>query len=309
MDRAETQARIDAIEWYHEFDFGNGLRAVTRSDVEGHRAIWGFIERHLAGIDFRGKTVLDIGCWDGYWSFHAERRGAASVLATDDYSQNWASARGIYLAKELLNSKVEINPSQSVYDLSRLDRKFDVVLFLGVFYHLWSPYHAFAQIRHCCHPGTIVVVEGNATYGLPPGGVLYESGRATSRFTPGCEALDDLLMAAYLRPTGRELLHPPVSPTPALPAPEPTDRLGWRWRLRMAGAALRGSRPSVRTAAEALFPPAPPPPPAAPPKPDSRIIVTCSPLVGANPVHPFRPPYGLHVYDPRFRDEPRRAAA
>ena len=95
----------------------------------------------------------------------------------------------------------------------------------------------------------------------------------------------------------------------ALAEVEPTDRPGWRWRLRAAAAALRGSRAGVRSAAEVLFPPAPPPSPVPPPKPDSRVFVTCTPIEGVNPVHPFRPPFGLHVYDPRFRDGSTRAAA
>ena len=49
--------------------------------MEIHRKLWRFIEAQLDLLDFRGKTVLDIGCWDGYWSFYAERRGAREVVA------------------------------------------------------------------------------------------------------------------------------------------------------------------------------------------------------------------------------------
>jgi tRNA (mo5U34)-methyltransferase len=58
-----------------------------------HRQIWAFIEQQLATVDFRGKRVLEVGSWDGYWSFWAERHGARSVLATDDLSQNWSAGR------------------------------------------------------------------------------------------------------------------------------------------------------------------------------------------------------------------------
>ena len=108
MDLAETQRRIDAVEWYHEFDFPNGLKARSKHDVEGHRLVWKFIQEQLDAVDFRGKTVLDIGCWDGYWSFYAERRGAARVLASDDRTQNWAGSRGLLLARELYGSAVEV---------------------------------------------------------------------------------------------------------------------------------------------------------------------------------------------------------
>ena len=114
--------RIDRIHWYHEFDFGNGLRAEVKTpDAQSHRALWRFIEAELDKIDFAGKTVLDIGCWDGYWSFYAERRGAARVLATDDRSQNWTGSAGFHLAKELLQSSVECDLELSVYDLSKLE--------------------------------------------------------------------------------------------------------------------------------------------------------------------------------------------
>lgn len=309
MDRSQIQARIDEIEWYHEFDFGNGLRATTTSDTEGHRTVWKFIDRQLDQIDFRGKSVLDIGCWDGYWSFNAERRGAKSVLASDDASQNWSSARGIHLAKELLHSKVDIDLNLSIHDLPRLGRKFDVILCLGVFYHLWDPFHAFAQIRHCCHAETVVAFEGNVTYGLPPQGILYSSALKYSRFTPTSEALSEMLSAAYLRPSAPVLLHPKPETTPTPPPAGPFDRVGWRWRLRAAAAAIRGSRPEIKSAGEVLFPPAPPAPPPPALKPDSRVFLTCTPLEGENPIHDYRPPFGLSAYDPRFRTDSGRAAA
>src|SRR5687768_12760300 len=108
MDLQEYQRRIDQVQWYHEFDFPNGLVARSKTeDIVFHRRIWSFIRHELDQIDFAGKTVLDIGCWDGYWSFYAERRGAKSVLAADDQTQNWAGSSGILLAKELMGSSIE----------------------------------------------------------------------------------------------------------------------------------------------------------------------------------------------------------
>ena len=148
----DLQGRINSVQWYHEFDFGNGLYAkVNTPDAASHRALWRFIQTKLDGISFTDKTVLDIGCWDGYWSFYAERRGAKRVLATDDSGQNWAGEAGFTLAKELLKSGVESDLQLSVYDLDRLDSKYDVILCLGVYYHLFDPFYAFAQIRHRCH--------------------------------------------------------------------------------------------------------------------------------------------------------------
>jgi hypothetical protein len=94
MDLARQQARIDAIAWYHDLEFGRGLR--TQPDPEAvrrRRPIWRFIEDNFDRIDFRDKNVLDVGCWDGRWSFYAEQRGAGHVLASDDIGQNGSDGR------------------------------------------------------------------------------------------------------------------------------------------------------------------------------------------------------------------------
>ena len=131
-DRASRalQARIDGVRWYHEFDFPNGLRArkpAADPDVAGHRLLWRFIE--LDKLDLAGKSVLDIGCWDGYWSFYAERRGARRVLATDDTAENWGCGDGLRLARELFGSRIETRLDVSVYALDRVHECFDVIFF------------------------------------------------------------------------------------------------------------------------------------------------------------------------------------
>jgi tRNA (mo5U34)-methyltransferase len=125
MDRAEIQQRIDAGAWYHEFDFGDGLKAVsTAHGVADHRAVWAGFEAALERADFTGKTVLDVGCWDGYWSFLAERRGAADVLGIDDITQNWGGGAGFPLARELLLSSIAIVDSLALGSESQNFRRF-----------------------------------------------------------------------------------------------------------------------------------------------------------------------------------------
>ena len=81
------------------------------------------------------------------------------MLATDDATQNWAGDSGLRLAKELLNSSIKINTNLSVYRLTELKTKFDIILCLGVYYHLIDPFYGFAQICHCCHENTIIVLK------------------------------------------------------------------------------------------------------------------------------------------------------
>ena len=89
-----------------------------------------------------GLTVLDIGAWDGFFSFECERRGASRVVAADYYSWHgpgWGTKAGFQLAREALGSRVE-DVDIDVMDLSpERVGTFDVVLFLGVLYHLRHP--------------------------------------------------------------------------------------------------------------------------------------------------------------------------
>lgn len=283
MDVKQAQARIDAVEWYHEFDFGGGLRSRSCApDVGPHRANWAFIEQQLQAVDFRGKSVLDIGAWDGWWSFFAERRGAASVLAADDRTQNWSDGAGIHLARELYRSRIDIDQDLSVYRLASLGRTFDVILFLGVYYHLHDPLQALAQIRHCCHPGTVLVVEGPEALMLPAGAALCNFAHARCEWLPTRSALEQTLHAAYLRP--KTWANPGPNGRPA-----PLTRLGWRWRLRLAGQALRGSRPGMNAVLAQVA------------SEERRVLAVCEPFEGVNEAYTYRPPLGLHVYDPRFR--------
>ena len=290
MDIAAKQAELDAITWYHEFDFGNGLRTRTHChQLDQHRRNWEFVKTQLAKVDFRGKTVLDIGAWDGYWSFHAEKLGAKAVLASDDLGQNWSAGRGIHLAKELLGSSVEIDQNLSVYDLAARGRTFDVILFMGVYYHLHDPFYALAQIRHCCHPGTVVVVGGPVATKLGANESLFNFADHNCEWLPAEGALRQLLTATYFT-------EPAVaSYDSAAPLPPP----GWRWRLKMARAALRGSRPEMTGRLAGILP-----------ADDANrfSILTCAPHEGEVGLHYYRPPFGLHAYDPRFRDAPARRA-
>jgi len=124
MDRDELQKRADALRWYHTIDLGQGV--VTRG--------------------------LDIGAWDGFFSFEAERRRASRVVACDYYAwhgMGWGTGRGkdgFELARTALNSRVE-DVALDVMDLSpEKIGTFDVVFFLGVLYHLPNPLLALERV-------------------------------------------------------------------------------------------------------------------------------------------------------------------
>src|SRR6185437_6204941 len=93
--------------------------------------------------DLSGKTVLDIGCNGGFYSIEMKRRGAARVLGIDHDETYLRQAR---FAAEASALDIEFR-RLSVYDVARLGEAFDIVLFMGVFYHLRHPLLALDLIR------------------------------------------------------------------------------------------------------------------------------------------------------------------
>jgi tRNA (mo5U34)-methyltransferase len=123
--------------WWHSFELPDGRIIDGVCDVKG-------LKNRLAQFpipeNLEGKRVLDIGAWDGWFSFEMERRGA-EVTAVD----NWDNERFRYIRQEL-GSRVDYR-ILDVYELDpfRLGR-FDIVLFLGVLYHLKHPLLALEKV-------------------------------------------------------------------------------------------------------------------------------------------------------------------
>jgi SAM-dependent methyltransferase len=139
----DLQSRVSAIRWYHTIDLGGGV--VTRGVDDSPMRL----ARARLPESLHGLTVLDIGAWDGFFSFECERRGAARVVAADHFSwhgSGWGTKAGFLLAREALGSRVE-DLDIDVMDLTpERVGTFDVVLFLGVLYHLRHPFLALEQV-------------------------------------------------------------------------------------------------------------------------------------------------------------------
>ena len=101
MSSPDVQSRVGAIRWYHTIDLGGGIVTPGVDDSPVRLA------RAQLPESLRGLTVLDIGAWDGFFSFECERRGAKRVLAIDTYSWDTYGKDGFLLAHEMLKSKVE----------------------------------------------------------------------------------------------------------------------------------------------------------------------------------------------------------
>jgi tRNA (mo5U34)-methyltransferase len=116
-----------------------------------------------------GKTVLDIGANDGFFSFEAERRGASRVLATDHFhwsGPGWGNKGGFDYAHARLDSRI----SSLDIDVPKISPEtvgmHDVVLFLGVLYHLRDPLAGLANAASVT--SDLLVVETVTALGLLP---------------------------------------------------------------------------------------------------------------------------------------------
>jgi tRNA (mo5U34)-methyltransferase len=202
-----------SVRWFHSLDLGDGV--VTRGEKST-----GQLEHELRSLrlpDLRGKTVLDIGAWDGYFSFSAERLGASRVVALDHYVWSleldshfaywkdckdrgvvprpyhemdyWKPAelpgkRGFDLAHEALHSKVEARVADFMtVDLETLG-SFDVVLYLGVLYHMENPLEAMKRVQSVTRE--LAVIESEAVV------LLGSEQRAAFEFYPSNELNGDV---------------------------------------------------------------------------------------------------------------------
>ncbi|NNM71841.1 TIGR04290 family methyltransferase [Enterovirga aerilata] len=128
--------------WFHNMDLGGVWTAPDHflGDYPGVK-FRGFA--HAIPEDLTGKSVLDIGCNGGFYSIEMKKRGASRVLGIDFDEDYLAQAR---FAAEVTGHDIEFR-QLSVYDVGALGERFDVVIFMGVLYHLRHPLLALDLIH------------------------------------------------------------------------------------------------------------------------------------------------------------------
>jgi len=178
IDAREIREQVERIRWFHSIDLGHGIVTPGRDDSRRKLAQVGMPE------SLEGRAVLDIGAWDGFFSFEAERRGAHRVLAVDSFcwsGDGWGTQDGFRLAHRVLGSQVE-DREMEVMDLSPGDiGTFDVVLFLGVLYHLKNPQAALERVAGVARD--LLILETHVD--------LLHVGSPAVAFYPGAELDDD----------------------------------------------------------------------------------------------------------------------
>jgi tRNA (mo5U34)-methyltransferase len=131
-------------EWFHNLDLG-GVHTAPDHFLGDYPAVkWRQFADALPA-DLSGRSVLDIGCNAGFYAIEMKKRGAYRVVGIDSDEAYLAQAR---FAAEVKGLDIEFR-RLSVYDVAALGETFDLVIFMGVFYHLRHPLLALDLIhRH-----------------------------------------------------------------------------------------------------------------------------------------------------------------
>ena len=143
MNIQELKRQVAETTWWHRIDLGYGIVTPGVDDSPYKLKQLGIPD------NLQHATVLDIGASDGFFAFEAERRGASRVLAADLWSgECWGmqAKTGFDLARRALSSKVE-DVQLHVLEISpEKVGVFDLVLFVGVLYHMRHPLLALERV-------------------------------------------------------------------------------------------------------------------------------------------------------------------
>lgn len=138
-------------EWFHNINLGGVETAPDHFLGDYPASKWS----NFAGAipkDLRGKTVLDVGCNAGFYAIEMKSRGADRVVGIDSEERYLEQAR---FAAEVHGVEIEWS-CMSVYDVAALRERFDIVLFMGVFYHLRHPLLALDLLHRHVVKDTLV---------------------------------------------------------------------------------------------------------------------------------------------------------
>ncbi|MCI0460223.1 MAG: methyltransferase domain-containing protein [Gemmataceae bacterium] len=170
QEREQLRQRVFARQWFHTLDLGDGIVTPGCDPSPAKVGYLGLPER----LD--GLSVLDIGAYDGFFSFECERRGAERVVAADHFCWTYggmATKDGFDIARAALGSRVE-EKLIPVEDISpQTVGTFDLVLFLGVLYHAPDMVRYLRMVRSVCKQRVILETEVDALDYPLPAAVFY----------------------------------------------------------------------------------------------------------------------------------------
>jgi len=152
VDHQTARSLVASVShWHHTFEIFPGIT------TPGSYAPQFLLDRLHLPDDLSGVRVLDIGTADGFFALKLAQRGAKVVAI--DYRKK--EDHGFHIMEALNDVDIEYR-QMNVYDLSpELLGKFDIVLFLGVLYHLPDLWRALQVARSCCQERGIIFIESH----------------------------------------------------------------------------------------------------------------------------------------------------
>jgi tRNA (mo5U34)-methyltransferase len=190
------QEDVEQLPWYHVMELPGGVVTPGVDDPRNRLPLLGLPE------DLSGLSVLDVGAWDGFFSFECERRGATRVVAADWFAWHEAargSKRAFTLARNAFGSSVE-DAEIRVEELSpERVGTFDLVLLVGVLYHLRDPLRALEAVASVT--GGTLILETHVDLALHrrPAAAFYPAlelaGDHTNWWGPNAAAVEGMLRA------------------------------------------------------------------------------------------------------------------
>jgi tRNA (mo5U34)-methyltransferase len=138
--------------WYHRIYLGNGIFTMERPGH--HEGVWAQLEAAFPS-DLGGASVLDVGSNAGYFSIQLKRRGAGRVvgLEPDPRYRKQAEACSGYWGLDIAHVDMD------AHDMGRIEEAFDIVMFLGILYHLRSPLQVLEQVGRICRDAVVLETE------------------------------------------------------------------------------------------------------------------------------------------------------
>lgn len=134
-ERRELRRRIRELgPWFQNVRIG-GVETAPNHFLGDYPAFKFENFAHVLPDDLEGRSVLDIGCNAGFYSLEMKRRNAGRVVGIDSDPHYLQQARFV---ADALGENIEYR-QMSVYDVSQLGERFDLVIFMGVLYHLRHP--------------------------------------------------------------------------------------------------------------------------------------------------------------------------
>src|SRR5207253_10476440 len=144
LSTQQIQQRVRSLgQWFHNIDL-HGVKTAPDHFLGDYPNIKWQRFAHAIPPDLTGKSVLDVGCNAGFYSIEMKKRGAARVVGID--SDEIYLEQGRFAAEVSGFPDIEFR-NLSVYDVGKLGEQFDVVIFMGVLYHLRHPLLALDLIH------------------------------------------------------------------------------------------------------------------------------------------------------------------